>query len=55
MQWTRTERLGYLDFADDIVLLAQTRIAMQRKTNDIANKAKQVGLETPSQFFLGPN
>ena len=45
IQWTLTERLEDLDFADDIVLLAQRHIDMQEKTNDIANKAKQIGLE----------
>ena len=45
IQWTLTERLEDLDFADDIVLLAQRQLDMQSKTNDIANKAKQIGLE----------
>ena len=43
IQWTLTERLEDLDFADDIVLLAQRQLDMQSKTNDIANKAKQIG------------
>ena len=45
IQWTLTERLEDLDFADDIVLLAQRHIDMQRKTTDFANNAKQIGLE----------
>ena len=45
IQWTLTERLEDLDFADDIVLLALRHIDMQEKTNDIANNDKQIGLE----------
>ena len=43
IQWT--ERLEDLDFMDDIVLLSQSHIDMQEKTNDITNKSKHIGLE----------
>ena len=43
-------KLEYLDVADDIVLLAQKQIYMQRKTNDTANKAKQIRLETEMNY-----
>ena len=45
VQWTLTERIEDLDFADDIVLLAQRHQDMQEKTNDISDTAKQIGLE----------
>ena len=45
IQWSLTEKLEDLDFADDIVLLAHRYIDMQEKTNDMTNKARQIGLE----------
>ena len=45
VQWSLTEKLEDLDFADDIVLLANRYTDMQVKTNDIAKNARQIGLE----------
>ena len=44
IQWTVTDHLNDLDYADDIGLLSTTRHQMQRKTNRIAETSKKIGL-----------
>ena len=46
LQWTFAKRLEDLDFADDIALLSQRCLDMQQKTEDTADCAKQIGMET---------
>ena len=42
--WTFTESLGYLDFADDISLLAHSHSDIQIKTEKLVRNAAKVGL-----------
>ena len=42
--WTFTESLGYLDFADDISLLAHSHRDIQSKTERLVRNAAKVGL-----------
>ena len=42
--WIFTESLGYLDFADDISLLAHNHIDIQSKTEKLVRNAAKVGL-----------
>ena len=44
IQWTLWSQLEDLDFADDIALLSHTCDQMQRKTTDLENTAKSIGL-----------
>ena len=44
VQWTPWRQLEDLDFADDIALLSHTCDQMQRKTTDLENTAKSIGL-----------
>ena len=46
LQWTFAKRLEDLDFADDIALLSQRGLDMQKKTEDTADYAKLIGMET---------
>ena len=44
IQWTLTEQLDDLDFADDIALLSNTRNQMQDKLNTLNQRSQQLGL-----------
>ena len=44
IQWTLTEHLNDLDYADDIGLLSTNMTQMQRKTNMVAEASSKVGL-----------
>ena len=44
IQWSLTDHLNDLDYADDIALLSTTRQQMQRKTDKIAENSKKIGL-----------
>ena len=48
LQWTFTETLEDLDFADDIVLLAQRHQDIQTKTQKLDSLGKQIGLNINS-------
>jgi len=45
IQWSLNERLGDLDFADDIVLLSHTQKHVQKKTEDLELYGGRVGLK----------
>ena len=45
IQWTLTERLGDIDFADDLALMAQTAHDMQESLRLLVKYAGQVGLK----------
>ena len=45
IQWSLTQKLEDLDFADDICLLAHTHRDMQAKTEDLQTNAGQTGLK----------
>ena len=47
--WTFTESLGYLDFADDISLLAYSHTDIQSKTEKLVRNAAKVGLHVNCQ------
>ena len=49
IQWTLTEQLNDLDYADDIGLLSSNRTQMQRKTNKISEISGKVGLRINTQ------
>ena len=46
LQWTFSKRLEDLDFADDISLLSQRCHDIQQKTDDTADNAKLIGMQT---------
>ena len=44
ISWTLSDMLEDLDFADDLALLSHRHQDIQSKTNDLASKGKQIGL-----------
>ncbi len=44
IQWTLTEQLEDLDFADDVCLISATHNQMQRKTEKLSVNASKLGM-----------
>ena len=49
IRWKFTSKLDYLDFADDLALIASTKQHIQLKTDRLCRVAQRVGLKVNSQ------
>jgi len=49
IQWTDSTRLTDLDFADDLSLLAQSRVTLHKMTTNLEIEAKKVGLRISAE------
>ena len=49
IQWTDSTRLTDLDFADDLSLLAQSRVTLQKMTTNLEIEVKKVGLRISAE------
>jgi len=49
IKWTDSSRLTYLDFADDLSPLAETRDILQEMTTNLETEAEKVGLTVSAE------